>query len=92
MAAGRSSGPGTSVIHELVSDVMICNLTSSNVTIYAARADQPLQVPTYPTRLLGVCPASTASIPSSTRWPIASRVRVVALPRCGSNTTFSSSR
>ena len=46
----------------------------------------------YATRFDGRPPASTASIPSSTRRPIASRVWLVALPRCGNSTTFSSAR
>src|SRR6185312_10429053 len=41
------------------------------------------------TRLRGVPPASAVVIPSSTIRPIASRVSTVALPRCGSSTTFS---
>lgn len=46
----------------------------------------------YATRLPGLRPASTASIPSSTRFPIAARVSTVALPKCGSSTTFSSAK
>ena len=44
------------------------------------------------TRLPGTRWARTSSMPSSTRNPIASRVSVVALPRCGSSTTFSTPR
>ena len=43
----------------------------------------------YCTRFFGVLPSSTAWMPSSTSMPMASRVSVVALPRCGSSTTFS---
>src|SRR5580704_8880424 len=44
------------------------------------------------TALGGVRSARTASIPSNARKPIASRVSSVALPRCGSRTTFCSTR
>jgi hypothetical protein len=44
----------------------------------------------HATWFLGVSPASKAPIPDRTIRPIASRVSVVALPRCGSSTTFSS--
>lgn len=42
--------------------------------------------------LCGRLPASTASMPSSARAPIASRVSTVELPMCGSRTTFSNAR
>jgi len=50
---------------------------------------RPLACPRQTTRSGGGLPAKKASAFCTTRMPMATRVSSVALPRCGSNTTFS---